>query len=118
MSKTSHGVSRRKRVKKILKLAKGARSKRSKHYRRARETVKRGLVYAYRDRKARKREFRSLWITRLSAAVREHGLKYSQFIYGLKKNNIELSRNILSNMAVEEPAAFAELVAMVKAKGG
>ena len=114
MSRTAHSVSRKKRVKKILKLAKGARSKRSKHIRRAKETVRRGLAYAYRDRRTKKREFRSLWITRLNAAVRERGLKYNEFISGLKKNNIELSRDILSNLAIEEPRVFDQLVEAAK----
>lgn len=114
MSRTAHSVSRKKRVKKILKLAKGARFKRSKHIRRAKETVKRALAYAYRDRRVKKREFRSLWITRLNAAVRERGLKYNEFINALKKNNIELSRNMLSRLAIEEPKAFDQLVEVAK----
>ena len=114
MSKTSSGVSRKKRVKKILKLAKGAKFKRSKNYRRAAETVKRGLAFAYRDRKKRKIEFRKLWITRLNAAVRERGLKYSQFMGGLKKNKIELSRDVLSQLAIEDPKVFDVLVEEVK----
>lgn len=114
MSRTSHSVSRRKRVKKTLKLAKGARFKRSKNYRRASETVKRALVYSYRDRRVRKREFRKLWITRLNAAVREKGIKYSEFIDGLRKNNIELSRDILANLAIEEPGAFEQIVEIAK----
>lgn len=114
MSKTAHSVSRKKRVKKFLSLAKGARGERSRRYKRAKETVQRALAFSYRDRKVKKREFRKLWIVRLSAAVREQGLKYSQFIGGLKKKNIELSRNILAQLAVEEPEAFSQLVEIVK----
>ena len=114
MSKVSSGVQRKKRVKKILKLAKGARFKRSKNYRRAKETVQRALSFAYRDRRVRKREFRGLWITRINAATRQRGLTYHQFMGGLKKNNIELSRDILSGLAIEEPEAFDALVKIVK----
>ena len=110
MSKTSHSATRRKRVKKVLKLAKGAKLQRSKVYRRAKETVQRALVYAYRDRKNRKREFRKLWITRLNAGIRARGFKYSEFISGLKKKNIELSRNILAELAVKEPKIFDKLI--------
>jgi len=114
MSRKSHNVARKKRVKKILKLAKGARFKRSRHYKRAKETVRRALVYAYRDRKARKREFRRLWIIRINAAARERDIKYNEFIDGLKKNNIELSRDILAGLAVEEPKVFDRLVEIAK----
>ncbi len=110
MSKSSSSVSRRKRVKKILKLAKGAKFQRSKVYRRAKETVKRALVYSYRDRKVRKRVFRRLWVSRLNAGLRERGLKYSQFISALKKKNIKLSRDILASLVVEEPEVFDKLV--------
>ena len=110
MSKTSHSTARRKRVKKILKLAKGAKFQRSKVYRRAKETVQRALVYAYRDRKNKKREFRKLWITRLNAGIRARGFKYSEFISGLKKKNIKLSRNILAELVVKEPEVFDKLV--------
>lgn len=116
MSRTSHSVARRKRVKKLLKRAKGAKLKRSKVYRRARETVKRGLVYAYRDRRVRKREFRALWITRINAASRQRGIKYSEFMKALKQNKIELSRDMLSRLAVEEPEVFDKLVEIAKKK--
>jgi len=116
MSRTSHSVSRRKRVKKTLKLAKGARLKRSKHYRRAKETVRRALAYSYRDRRVRKREFRQLWITRLNAAVRAKGMKYGEFIDGLRKNNVALSRDMLANLAIEEPGAFERIVEIAKSK--
>ena len=114
MSRATSGPRRRKRVKKILKLAKGARFKRSKNYRRAKETVQRALAFAYRDRRAKKREFRALWITRINAATRQRGLTYHQFIGGLKKHKIELSRDILANLTIEEPKAFDELVKIAK----
>jgi large subunit ribosomal protein L20 len=116
MSRTSSGVPRRKRVKKILKLARGARFKRSKNYKRAKETVQRGLAFAYRDRRVKKREFRALWITRINAASRARGLTYHQFMGGLKKNKIELSRDILSRLAIEEPKTFDALVKIAKEK--
>lgn len=104
----------RRRRKKILKLAKGYWGRRSKHYRRAIETLRRALVYAYRDRKTKKREFRKLWIARINAATRERGMSYRSFIYGLKKKNIVLSRNILAMLAAEEPDVFSRLVEIIK----
>lgn len=115
MSRTKHSVSRRKRVKKILKMAKGFRGDRGRRYRRAKETLMKSLTYAYRDRKTRKRNFRRLWIVRLNAAVRARGLKYGEFIAALKKKKIELSRDILSQLAIEEPRVFDQLVEEVKA---
>jgi large subunit ribosomal protein L20 len=114
MSRATSGPRRKKRVKKMLKLAKGARFRRSKNYRRAKETVQRALTFAYRDRRVKKREFRALWITRINAAARQRGLTYHQFMGGLKKNKIELSRDILANLAIEEPKAFDVLVKMIK----
>jgi large subunit ribosomal protein L20 len=114
--RTKHSPAARKRKKKVLKLAQGYRSKRSKVYRRAQETVRRALRYAYRDRKQKKREFRSLWVIRINAAVRERGLTYNQFIHGLKENNISLSRDILAHLAAEEPTVFDKLIAAVKGK--
>ena len=116
MSRTAHGVSRKKRVKKVLKIVKGAKLRRSKNIRRAKETSRRALAYSYRDRKVRQREFRRLWITRINAATRERGLKYSEFIDGLKKNKIELTRDILVNLAIEEQKAFDKLVELAKKK--
>jgi large subunit ribosomal protein L20 len=113
MARSTSGPRRKKHVKKMLKLAKGARFKRSKNYRRAKETVQRALAFAYRDRRVRKREFRALWITRINAAARQRGLTYHQLIGGLKKHKIELSRDILSRLAIEEPKAFDALVAVV-----
>ncbi len=112
--KTKHAVSAKKRKKKILKLAKGFWGKRSKQYRRAKESVRRALVYAYRDRRVKKREFRSLWITRINAALRERGLSYREFIARLKEKKVLLSRDILAQIAVEEPKAFDMLVELAK----
>ena len=114
MSKTAHGVSRKKRVKKILSLAKGARGQRSKNYRRAKETVQKGLAYATRDRKVRARTFRALWILRINAFLRSRGLKYSDFIGQLNKKKVLLSRNILADLAVQEPDIFDKLITFIK----
>ncbi|MBN2120234.1 MAG: 50S ribosomal protein L20 [Candidatus Omnitrophica bacterium] len=114
MSRASSGVPRKRRTKKILKAVKGAKLERSKNLRRAKETLKRALAYSYRDRKVKKREFRSLWITRINAATRERGITYSRFIGGLKKNKIELSRDMLCRLAIEEPKAFDALVDIAK----
>lgn len=112
--RVTHGVAARKRKKKILELAKGARGERSKKYRRAIETVRRGLVYAYRDRRIKKRVFRSLWITRLNAAARERGMHYRGLIHGLKEKNIILSRDILAKVAAEHPRVFDEIVGKIQ----
>jgi large subunit ribosomal protein L20 len=96
-------------------MAKGFYSGRRKHFRKAKEQVERSLVYAYRDRKQRKREFRKLWITRINAACRLNDISYSRFIHGLSKAGIELDRKILADMAMNEPAAFAKLVEQAKA---
>jgi large subunit ribosomal protein L20 len=114
MPRTAHGPSRKQRVKKVLSRAKGAYSERSKRYRRAKETVLKALVYHYRDRKVNKRRFRGLWIQRINAFVRARGMKYSTFIDGLKKKNIEISRDILADMAVREPAALEKLMAFIQ----
>ncbi len=102
------------RRKKILKLAKGFFGARRKNYRSAKEAVEKSLIYSYRDRKNRKRDFRTLWNVRLNAAVREYGLNYSRFINGLKKLDIRLNRKILSNLAASEPDAFGKIVEKVK----
>ncbi|MCV6607436.1 MAG: 50S ribosomal protein L20 [Campylobacterales bacterium] len=109
------GIVRRRKHKKILKLAKGYYAGRSKHYRKAKEQVEHALVYAYRDRKQKKREFRRLWIQRINAACRLQGMSYSVFINGLKKANIELDRKILADMAMNDAATFAQVVEQVKA---
>ena len=107
-------VATRERHKKVLKMAKGYRGRNSRCYRVALEKVEKGLQYAYRDRKARKREFRSLWITRINAAARLSGLSYSRFMNGLSKAGIELDRKILAELAVSQPNAFAKLAVTAK----
>ncbi len=109
------GVVRRRRHKKILKQAKGFYSGRRKHFRKAKEQLERSLVYAYRDRKQKKRDFRKLWITRINAACRLNDISYSRFMYGLKQAGIELDRKILADMAMNEPQAFAKVVEQAKA---
>jgi large subunit ribosomal protein L20 len=116
MPRVKRGTKARSRRKKILKLAKGNVGGRRKQYRQARETVEKGLTYAYRDRKVRKREFRSLWIIRLNAAAREHGLSYSQFIHGLKLEGIEMDRKVLSDLAIQDPSGFGEIASRVKSR--
>lgn len=115
MARVKGGVKTRARHKKILKLAKGYFGSKSKLYRIANQAVMKSLVYAYRDRKAKKRDFRQLWITRINAAARINGLSYSKFMNGLKKSNIKLNRKVLADMAVNDAEAFAQLVEKVKA---
>ena len=112
--RTTKGAARRKAKRRLFNKAKGFRGGRSKLLRTVKETLVRAGVFAYRDRKVRKRDFRRLWITRLNAACREHGLRYSEFIFGLKKAGIELDRKVLSEMAIHEPAEFASVVEQVK----
>ena len=114
MPRAKNVVQARRRHKKILKMAKGYRGGRSKLYKTAKESVQKALLYAYRDRRAKKRDFRRLWIIRINAAVRVHGLSYSKFIDGLKKANIEISRKVLADIAVQDPEVFGEIVAAVK----
>ncbi len=108
------GVVRRRRHKKILKMAKGFYSGRRKHFRKAKEQVERSLVYAFRDRKQKKRDFRKLWIMRINAACRLNDISYSRFINGLKKAEIELDRKILADLAMNEPETFAKIVQKAK----
>lgn len=114
MPRATNAVASRARRKKILKAAKGYRGGRSKLLKTAKESVQKALLYAYRDRRQRKRDFRGLWIVRINAAAREHGLSYSEFINALKKSNVTISRNILADLAVREPNIFATLVNEVK----
>ena len=114
MVRIKRGTMKRKRHKKILKLAKGHRGVRSRHYRKAIESVMHALMYAYRDRKQRKRDMRRLWIARINAAVRNYGLSYSKFIHGLKLANINLNRKTLQYLATEDPEAFKAIVEKVK----
>ena len=109
------GTVRRRRHKKILKMAKGFYSGRRKHFRKAKEQIERSLVYAFRDRKQKKRDFRKLWIVRINAACRLNDINYSRFINGLKKAGIELDRKILADLAMNEPETFAKLVEEAKA---
>jgi large subunit ribosomal protein L20 len=109
------GFVRRRRHKKLLKQARGFYSGRRKHFRKAKEQLERSLVYAYRDRRNKKRDFRRLWITRINAACRLNGISYSKFIHALNKANIELDRKILADMAMNDAPAFAKVVETAKA---
>jgi large subunit ribosomal protein L20 len=103
------GTVRHRRHKKLLKQARGFYSGRRKHFRKAKEQLERSLVYAYRDRRQKKRDFRKLWIIRINAAARLNGMNYSTFMHGLKVANIELDRKILADMAMNEPEAFTKV---------
>jgi large subunit ribosomal protein L20 len=118
MPRAVDGTRRKDRRKKILKLAKGFWGRRSTLLRVAKDAVKKSLSYAYRDRRVKKREFRTLWIARISAAVRAEGMTYSRFMEGLHKANIDLNRKTLSNLAIEDQAAFKTLVAKAKSTLG
>ena len=113
--RTTKGAARTKAKKRLYRKAKGYRGGRGRLLRTVKETLIRAGQYAYRDRRVRKREFRRLWIVRINAAVRMHGLRYSQFIAGLKKAQIELNRKSLSEMAIHDPEAFEAVVEKVKA---
>lgn len=114
MARVKRGVTAHARHKKVLELAKGYRGRAKSSFRIAIEKVEKGLQYAYRDRRAKKRNFRALWIQRINAGVREEGLTYSQFIHGLKLAGIELDRKVLADLAAREPAAFKAVVAQAK----
>jgi len=115
MPRVKRGNKRVQRRKKILKLAKGYRLTKSKLHRSAKESVDRALRFSYRDRRTKKRDFRSLWILRVAAAARQNGLSYNRFINGLKRASVELDRKILADIAVHDPEAFAELTRTAKA---
>ena len=115
MSKVKHAVATKRHRKRILKAAEGQWGGRHRFYRRATESVNKGRMYATRDRKAKKRDFRSLWIVRVNAACREHGISYSRFIQALKKAKIALDRKVLAELAVVDKKAFAKLIETVKA---
>ena len=115
MARVKTGVVRRRRHKKVLKLARGFFSARHKHFRKAKEQLERSWVYAYRDRRRKKRDFRRLWIVRINAACRLNDISYSRFIAGLKKANIELDRKILADLAMNDAKAFSELASKAKA---
>ena len=114
MARIKRAVNAHKKRRKVLKLAKGYWGSKSKQYRTASEQVRRSLRYAYEGRKMRKRDFRRLWIARINAAARINGMSYSTFINGLKKKNIEVNRKMLADLAVNDAAAFAQLVEMAK----
>ena len=114
MARVKGAMMTRKRRKKILKLAKGYFGAKSTHFKMANQAVMKSLVYAYKGRKLKKRDFRSLWITRINAGCKENGLNYSRFMYGLKKLNITLNRKILAELAITDKAAFADLVEKAK----
>jgi large subunit ribosomal protein L20 len=114
MPRAKRGNKRLERRKKILKLAKGYRGTKSKLYRSAKESVERGLNFAYTGRKLKKRDFRSLWIVRIGAAARLNGINYSQLMHGLKVAGVELDRKVLADLAVNQPEAFAAVVVQAK----
>lgn len=115
MPRVKRGVNARKKKKKVLKAAKGMRGARGRLYRIATEAVDRALAYAYRDRKAKKREIRSLWIARINAAARLNEMSYSQLMNGMKKANIEVDRKNLAHLALKDPRGFSQIVSMAKA---
>jgi large subunit ribosomal protein L20 len=115
MPRVKRSVHAQKKRRKVLEQAKGYWGFNNSHYRYAKEQVDRSLVYAYRDRKVKKRTFRRLWITRINAAARMHGLSYNQFVNGCSKAGIELDRKVLADLAVSDPAAFGAIAAQAKA---
>jgi len=114
MPRAKGGPKTRRRHKKTMKLAKGYVGGRRKTYRQARETVERGLTYAYRDRKQKKRDIRGLWIVRINAAARANGLSYSRLIAGLRAAGVEVDRKILAALAIDDPKAFAEIAGVAR----
>ena len=118
MARVKGAMMTRKRRNKVLKLAKGYWGSKSKHFRVANQAVMKSGVYAYTGRKLKKRDFRQLWITRISAAVKLHGMNYSTFMHGLKAAGVEINRKMLAELAVNNEAAFAQLVEMAKKANG
>ena len=114
MPRVKRGPKRKNRRKKLLGLAKGYYLNKSKLYKFAKESVEKALVYAYRDRKARKRDFRRLWIVRIGAAARQNGINYGQFMHGLKTAGVDLDRKVLADIALQDPAAFTRLAETAK----
>ena len=112
--RTTKGSARNRSKRRLFRKAKGYRGGRSKLLRSVKETLLRSGAFAYRDRRVRKRQFRRLWIIRINAAVRQHGIRYSEFIFGLNQANIRLDRKMLSEMAVNDPEAFGQIVELVK----
>jgi large subunit ribosomal protein L20 len=118
MARVKRGTTTHARHKKVLKQSKGFYGRTSTTYRAALERLEKSLQYAYRDRRVKKREFRGLWIQRINAAVREHGMTYSRFIDGLNKAGIEMDRKVLAAIAYDDPASFAAIVQKVQAALG
>ena len=116
MPRATSGPTTHRRHKKMLKMAKGNWGARRRAYKLAKDTVLRGLKFAYRDRRVRKRDFRQLWIARINAAARLHGLSYSTFMHGLKLAQVELDRKTLAELAVRDPEAFGQIAAIAKAQ--
>jgi len=116
MPRAKNSVASRKRRKKILSKAKGYWGGKSRLFKTAKESVQRAMLYAYRDRRVRKREFRKLWITRINAAVRPFGLSYSRFIHLLAQNKVQLNRKVLADLAVSDPVVFSKIVESVNKK--
>jgi large subunit ribosomal protein L20 len=116
MPRVKNGVAHHARKRKIMQAAKGARGARSKLYKPAKETVERGLRYAYRDRRKKKAEFRQLWIARINAAARLAGLSYSRLVAGLRKAGVEINRKVLADLAVRDADAFAKIAEVAKAQ--
>lgn len=114
MTKVKHAVATRKHKKRVMQAAEGQWGGRSRFYKRAKESVAKGMKYSYRDRKAKKRDFRSLWIVRINAACKENGTTYSRFIAGLNKIKVNLDRKVLADIAVTEKKVFAKLVESIK----
>ena len=114
MARVTHAASSKRRKKRIIQAAEGYWGKRSKLYRRAVETVRRAWVFSFRDRRARKGDFRRLWVVRLNAACRAEGISYSRFINGLKSANVALDRKVLADLAVRDEAAFRQLVTLAR----
>ena len=114
MSRVRRGPRRAQKRKRLLKFAKGYYGNRSKAYRIAKQAVDRALKFAYRDRRQKKRQFRRLWITRINAAARQHGLSYSRFVSGLKRAGSPLDRKVLADLAVRDPQAFGQIAAVAK----
>jgi large subunit ribosomal protein L20 len=116
MPRVKNGVAHHARKKKIMAAAKGARGARSKLYRPAKETVERGMQYAYRDRRKKKGDFRRLWITRINAAARLHGFSYSRLMDALKRAGVEINRKVLADLAVRDAEAFARIAEVARAQ--
>src|SRR5678815_5598599 len=116
MPRVKSGVAHHARKKKVMEAAKGARGARSKLYKSAKENVERGMRYAYRDRRKKKGDFRTLWITRINAAARLHGLSYSRLMAGLREAGIEINRKVLADVAVHDADAFARIAEVAKSK--